>query len=159
LRCLAVVDDFTRECVTALVDTSITGLQVARELDRVIARRGAPQTITVDNGPEFAGKALDEWSYRSGIRLRFIRPGKPIENAYAESFNGRLRDECLNEHWFNTLAHARYLINAWRDEYNTRRPHSSLGNATPAEYAGHWQLAQGNEITSNPTADSGSKPY
>lgn len=159
LRCLAVVDDFTRECVSAFVDTSITGRQVARELDRAIAERGAPQAITVDNGPEFSGKALDEWAYRSGIRLRFIRPGKPIENAYAESFNGRLRDECLNEHWFHTLAHARHLISAWRDEYNTQRPHSSLGNVTPAEYAARWRLAQVHQIASNSTADSGPIPY
>lgn len=159
LRCLAVVDDFTRECVATVVDTSITGTRVARELDQVIAGRGSPASITVDNGPEFAGRALDAWAYQRGIRLRFIRPGKPIENAYAESFNGRLRDECLNEHWFSSIGHARDLIGTWQKEYNHERPHSSLGNATPAEFADQWRLAESTRITSNQPADSGSKPY
>ena len=158
VRCLAVVDDFTRECVTTVVDTSISGTRVARELDEVIASRGAPASITVDNGPEFAGRALDEWAYRRSIRLRFIRPGKPIENAYAESFNGRLRDECLNEHWFSSLNHARVLIGQWREEYNHERPHSSLGNLPPAVFAARW-LAGRARITSNQPADSGSNPY
>lgn len=158
MRCLAVVDDFTRECVATVVDTSITGARVARELDEVIASRGAPGSITVDNGPEFAGRALDEWAYRRQIRLRFIRPGKPIENAYAESFNGRLRDECLNEHWFTSLSHARALISQWRDEYNHERPHSSIGNLAPAVFASNW-LAQAPQITSNLTADSGPCRY
>jgi putative transposase len=89
----------------------------------------------VDNGPEFAGKALDEWAYRRGIKLQFIRPGKPVENAYIESFNGRLRDECLNEHWFINLDHARQVIEEWRLDYNEVRPHSSLGYLTPGEFA------------------------
>lgn len=110
LRCFAVVDDFTRECVATVVDTSITGARVARELDQVIAGRCSSASITADNGPEFAGRVLDAWAYLRGIRLRFIRPGKPIENAYAESFNGRLRDKCLNEHWFSSIVHARALI-------------------------------------------------
>lgn len=159
VRCLAVVDDFTRECVAAVVDTSITGLRVARELDRVIEDRGAPMTISVDNGPEFAGRVLDEWAYRKGVRLRFIRPGKPVENAYVESFNGRLRDECLNEHWFASLNEARVLIEAWRREYNHERPHSSLGNATPSAFAEAWRLASTSQITSNQPADSGPGPY
>ena len=104
-------------------------------LERLGDTRGLPQSITVDNGPEFDGKVLDQWSYRSGVRLVFIRPGKPNENAYIESFNGRFRDECLNEHWFISLAHARRIIEAWRIEYNTERPHSSLGNRTPQEFA------------------------
>lgn len=158
VRCLTLVDDFTKECLATVVDSSIIGARVALELDGVIARRSQPISISVDNGPEFAGKALDEWAYRRGIRLRFIRPGKPIENAYVESFNGKLRDECLNEHWFTSLAEARALIEAWRREYNQERPHSSIGNATPAEFAARW-LAEPIQITSNQPADSGSKPY
>lgn len=158
VRCLAVVDDFTRECVAAVVDTSISGARVARELDEVIVVRGAPVSITVDNGPEFAGRVLDEWAYRRGIRLRFIRPGKPVENAYAESFNGKFRDECLNEHWFTSLNHARELVGQWRQEYNHERPHSSLGDLPPAVFAAQWLADQG-RITSNQPADSGSNPY
>lgn len=158
VRCLTLVDDFTKECLATVVDTSITGLRVARALDEVIERRSKPSSISVDNGPEFAGRVLDEWAYRRGIRLRFIRPGKPIENAYVESFNGRFRDECLNEHWFESLGEARALIEAWRHEYNQERPHSSIGNATPAEFAARW-LAETAQITSNQPADSGSGPY
>lgn len=135
LRCLTVVDDCTRECLAIEVDTSIPGARVQAVLERLGDTRGLPQSITVDNGPEFDGKVLDQWSYRSGVRLAFIRPGKPNENAYIESFNGRFRDECLNEHWFISLAHARRIIEAWRIEYNTERPHSSLGNRTPQEFA------------------------
>ena len=104
-------------------------------LDRLADTRGLPQSITVDNGPEFDGQVLDQWAYRTGVQLSFIRPGKPNENAYIESFNGKFRDECLNEHWFISLAHARSVIEAWRIEYNTERPHSSLGNRTPQEFA------------------------
>lgn len=135
LRCLTIVDDCTRECLAIEVDTSITGVRVQGVLDRLADTRGLPQSITVDNGPEFDGQVLDKWSYRSGVYLSFIRPGKPNENAYIESFNGKFRDECLNEHWFITLAHARSVIEAWRIEYNTERPHSSLGNKTPHEFA------------------------
>jgi putative transposase len=135
LRCLTIVDDCTRECLAIEVDTSITGLRVQAVLDRLADERGLPHSITVDNGPEFDGQVLDKWSYRTGVRLSFIRPGKPNENAYIESFNGRFRDECLNEHWFLSIAHARLVIEAWRVEYNTERPHSSLGNRTPQEFA------------------------
>lgn len=158
IRCLTLVDDFTKECLATVVDTSITGLRVARELDQVIVSRKMPVSISVDNGPEFAGRVLDEWAYRQGVRLRFIRPGKPVENAYIESFNGKFRDECLNEHWFTTLAEARVLIEAWRTEYNLERPHSSIGDSTPAEFARRWVAAEG-EITSNQPADSGSRSY
>ena len=105
-RTLNIVDDFTRECVAIEVDRSLPGLRVARVLDRLRATIGLPQTIVVDNGPEFAGRTLDAWAYARGVTLRFIRPGKPIENAYVESFNGKFRDECLNEHWFVSLADA-----------------------------------------------------
>jgi putative transposase len=135
LRCLTIVDDCTRECLTIEVDTSITGLRVQAVLDRLADTRGLPQSITVDNGPEFDSQVLDKWAYRSGVQLSFIRPGKPNENAYIESFNGKFRDECLNEHWFISLTHARDIIEAWRIEYNTERPHSSLGNRTPQEFA------------------------
>ena len=135
LRCLAIVDDCTRECLAIEVDTSITGLRVQGVLERLADTRGLPKSITVDNGPEFDGQVLDKWAYRSSVHLSFIRPGKPNENAYIESFNGKFRDECLNEHWFISLAHARSVIEAWRIEYNTERPHSSLGNLTPEEFA------------------------
>jgi putative transposase len=134
-RTLNIVDDFTRECVAIEVDRSLPGLRVARVLDRLQAAGGLPQTIVVDNGPEFAGRTLDAWAYRHGVTLRFIRPGKPIENAYVESFNGKFRDECLNEHWFVTLADAKTTIEAWRVDYNTVRPHSSLDGATPDHFA------------------------
>jgi len=151
LRCLAIVDDCTRECLAIEVDTSITGIRVRAVLERLGDARGLPQSITVDNGPEFDGKVLDQWAYQAGVHLSFIRPGKPNENAYIESFNGKFRDECLNEHWFITIAHARSVIEAWRIEYNTERTHSSLGDRTPAEYAAEQSVSL--------TADSKSKPY
>jgi putative transposase len=135
MRCLAIVDDFSRECLAAEVDTSITGRRVVAVLERLRDLRGLPESITVDHGPEFEGKVLDAWAYERGVRLNFIRPGKPVENAYIESFNGRFRDECLNEHWFTTMPHAREVIESWRCEYNTKRPHSSLGDLTPEEFA------------------------
>jgi len=134
-RALTIVDNYTRECPTIEVDTSLGGRRVVSVLDRLADNRGLPETITIDNGPEFAGKALDEWAYRKSVKLNFIRPGKPIENAYIESFNGRLRDECLNTNWFINLKHAREVIEEWRKDYNEVRPHSSLKGATPKEYA------------------------
>ena len=134
-RTLNIVDDFTRECLAIEVDRSLPGLRVTRVLDRLHAAVGLPQTIVVDNGPEFAGRTLDAWAYARGVTLRFIRPGKPIENAYVESFNGKFRDECLNEHWFVSLADAKAEIEAWRIDYNTVRPHSSLDGRTPEQFA------------------------
>jgi putative transposase len=134
-RALAIIDDFSRECPVTEVDTSLGGARVVSVLDRLAETRGLPEVITMDNGPEFAGKTLDEWAYRKGVKLNFIRPGKPIENAYAESFNGRFRDECLNTNWFMSLRHARDIIEYWRRDYNEVRPHSSLNNRTPREYA------------------------
>lgn len=134
-RCLNIVDDFTRECVAIEVDTSLTGNRVRTVLNRLAEMRGLPQSITVDNGPEFQSQVLDSWAYAANVQLSFIRPGKPNENAYIESFNGKFRDECLNEHWFLDMAQARRIIEAWRIEYNTERPHSSLGNLTPEEFA------------------------
>jgi putative transposase len=112
-RALAIVDDCSRECPAIEVDTSLGGRRVIGVLEKLAETRGLPEVIIVDNGPEFAGKALDEWVYRKGIKLNFIRPGKSIENAFAESFNGRLRDECLNTNWFLSLKHARTLIEEW----------------------------------------------
>ena len=134
-RILTVVDQYTRACPLLLADTSIGGSKVATALAKAAEGIGLPQTITVDNGPEFAGKVLDEWAYGHGIELDFIRPGKPVENGYIESFNGRLRDELLNTELFCTLAEAKEKLEAWRLDYNTQRPHSSLGYRPPAEYA------------------------
>jgi len=134
-RALTVVDNYSRECPVIEVDTSLGGARVVNVLERLSDTRGLPEVITVDNGPEFVGRALDEWAYRRGVKLNFIRPGKPIENAFAESFNGRLRDECLNTNWFINLKEAREIIENWREDYNQVRPHSSLNNLTPAEYA------------------------
>ena len=134
-RLLTVVDHFTREAPVIEVDLSLPGARVAQVLDRVGGRRGLPRSIRVDNGPEFTGRALDEWAHRRGVKLEFIRPGKPVENAFIESFNGRIRQECLNQHWFLDLDDARRTIEAWRISYNTNRPHSGLGGKTPAEFA------------------------
>lgn len=134
-RALAIVDDYSRECPVIEVDTSLGGARVVSVLDRLAETRELPNVITTDNGPEFTGRALDEWAYRNGVKLNFIRPGKPIENAYAESFIGRLRDECLNENWFMNLKHARDTIEGWRKDYNEVRPHSSLNGMAPMEYA------------------------
>jgi putative transposase len=134
-RTLNIVDDYTRECVAIEVDRSLPGARVVRVLERLQASVGLPRRIVTDNGPEFARRALDTWAYANGVELRFIRPGKPIENAYVESFNGKFRDECLNEHWFVSLADAKAVIEAWRVDYNTVRPHASLGQQTPAAYA------------------------
>jgi len=134
-RILAVIDTFTREARAIEVDTSLPGVRVAQVLERVAALRGCPAAIVLDNGPELTGKALDQWAHAHGVALRFIDPGKPIQNAHTESFNGRLRDECLNEHWFLGLIDARRIVEAWRQDYNQHRPHSALGYATPAEVA------------------------
>ena len=134
-RLLNVVDDFTRECLAVEVDTSLSGQRVTRVLERLCALRGPPDRLVSDNGPEFTGHAVDRWAYQRGVQWQFIEPGKPVQNAYVESFNGRCRDECLNEHWFERLDEARREIEEWRQDYNDYRPHSSLGNQTPREFA------------------------
>ncbi len=134
-RTLNIVDDFTREAVAIEVDTSLGGLRVARVLDDLKMQRGLPGQIRSDNGPEFTSRALDQWAYEHGVRWHYIQPGRPMENGYVESFNGRLRDECLNENWFGDLAEARKTIEAWRQDYNQCRPHSALGYRTPEEFA------------------------
>ena len=134
-RTLNIVDDYTRECVAIEVDRSLPGLRVTRVLERLRATHGLPQSIVLDNGPEFAGRTLEAWAYAAKVTLCFIRPGKPIENAYVESFNGKFRDECLNEHWFVSLADAQLQIEAWRVDYNTVRPHSALDDLTPQQFS------------------------
>lgn len=135
IRMLTIVDDCTRECPAIEVDTSLGGLRVRRVLDRIANERGLPEAIVVDNGPEFRGRALTAWSEERGVRLEFIQPGKPVQNAYIESFNGRLRDECLNANWFTSLSDARRKVETWRQDYNEQRPHSSLNYLPPAEFA------------------------
>ena len=135
IRLLTIVDDFTRESPVIEVGASLTGQHVVAVLERLRFSRGLPDRIVVDNGTEFTSKALDQWAWSRGVELHFIRPGRPVENCYIESFNGRLRDECLNQNWFESLEDARRIVEAWRKEYNGERPHSALGGLTPAEFA------------------------
>jgi transposase InsO family protein len=137
IKCLTVVDDATHEAVAVAPEHSISGNHLTRILDQVCAQRGKPVVIRSDNGAEFTGKAMLNWAHRNGVTLKLIEPGKPNQNAYIESFNGRLRDECLNDHWFTSLLHARIVIENWRREYNEERPKRSLGRLTPASYAKH----------------------
>ena len=132
-RVLNVVDDFSRFCPGQIVDLSISGERLARFLDELGDEIGLPEEIVMDNGPELTSKAMFDWSERTGVRLRFIEPGKPIQNAFVESFNSRFRDECLNLHWFRSLTHARAEIGVWRRHYNCERPHSALDYRTPSE--------------------------
>ena len=134
-RTLNLMDGYTREALWIEVDNSLPGLRVVRVLERVAEERGVPEAIQVDNGPEFISQVVDQWAYRNGVALHFIDPGKPVQNAFIESFNGKFRDECLNQSWFTSLEDARRIIEAWREDYNTVRPHSSLGYRTPEEYA------------------------
>jgi putative transposase len=139
LKMLTIVDDFTKEAVDIVVDRSIPGAYVTRVLDQAATFRGLPRVIRTDQGPEFTGKALDQWAYERGVQLKLIQAGKPTQNAFIESFNGRFRDECLNEHWFTSLAHARAQVAEWRKDYNQERPHSALGYQAPAEFAAGWR--------------------
>ena len=134
-RILAVVDDFTRECLCLVADTSLSGVRVARELDAIIVTRGRPASIVSDNGTELTSLAILRWSQEARVEWHYIAPGKPTQNAFVESFNGRLRDELLNETLFGSLAHARQALAAWKNDYNTVRPHSGLGNLPPEDYA------------------------
>lgn len=135
LRMLTVVDNHTRECLAIEVGQSLKGDDVSMTLNRIVAIRGLPETIKSDNGSEFISKIMDRWAYERGVELNFSRPGRATDNAKCESFNGRLRQECLNEHWFLSLADAQQKNEAWRKEYNESRPHSALQWATPAEFA------------------------
>jgi putative transposase len=134
-RTFNVLDEQSRECLAIEVDTSLPATRVVRVLDHLVQERGAPQEVTVDNGPEYTSTALEEWAQRHGVVLHFNRPGKPTDNPFIESFNGKFRDECLNENWFLSVPDARRIIGAWRREYNEERPHSSLGYRTPVEFA------------------------
>jgi putative transposase len=137
-RTLTVLDLYTRESLALVADRSLTGVKVAATLSRVLQRRAAPEAITVDNGGEFVSRAMDAWAYAHDVRLDFIRPGKPMENAFIESFNGKLRDECLNSHVFVSIAEAQAILDAWREDYNLVRPHSSLHDRTPAAVGAMW---------------------
>jgi putative transposase len=141
-RILTMVDDFTRECLTLVADTSLTAPRVVRELDRIIEIRGCPHMIVSDNGTEFTSNAILAWQQERDIEWHYIAPGKPMQNGFVESFNGRLRDECLNEHLFANLNEARQIIEAWRIDYNTNRPHTSLNGLTPTEFAACPQQGQ-----------------
>ncbi len=134
-RILTIVDNFTRECLALSADFSLNAKKVIECLEQVKITRGLPKAITVDNGTEFASRALDIWAYQNNVKLDFIRPGKPVENAFIESFNGKLRDECLNVNAFATVADAAEKVECWRKDYNTYRPHSAIGNLAPEEFA------------------------
>lgn len=134
-RLLNVIDDFNRHCLATIVDYSLSGKRVARELDQLVEYHGAPNMIVSDNGTEFTSNAMLEWQGKhKGLEWHYIAPGKPMQNGFIESFNGRLRDECLNEHLFTSLTHARHLIEEWRNDYNHNRPHTSLKGLTPIEF-------------------------
>ena len=131
IRVFAAIDDFTRECVAMKVGTSLCAAAVAVQLFKAIEQRGRPDRLVCDNGPKFASSHFQKWAARLGIEVQFIEPGKPTQNAFAESFNGRFRDECLNLHWFESLSDARRRTATWRQHYNHARPHSGLGNLNP----------------------------
>ena len=151
IKCLVIVDDATHEPVAIDVERAISGQGVCRVLDRLALSRGLPKVIRTDNGKEFCGKAMVTWAHDRGVQLRLIEPGKPNQNAYVESFNGRLRDECLNEHLFTNLLHARMVIETWRREYNEERPKKALGGLTPEAYA--KTLAASDTLTADSKAD------
>lgn len=147
IKCLTVVDDATHESVAVVPERAIGGQLLTRLMDQICRERGYPEVIRTDNGKEFCGRAMLSWCHARGVKLRLIEPGKPNQNAYIESFNGRFRDECLNENWFLNLHHARVLIEAWRREYNEERPKKALGGLTPAAYARQLALKT---VTVNP---------
>jgi putative transposase len=141
-RVLTIVDTVSRVSPAIEVGVSLTGERVVAVLERLRGTIGRPERIAIDNGPEFISKALDAWAYRNGVQLEFSRPGKPTDNAFVESFNGRFRDECLNQHWFASVEEVRQTVEAWRIEYNTERPHRALGQQTPAAWEAAWAPAQ-----------------
>jgi len=141
-RLLTLVDNFSRVSPAIEVDFSLTGKRVVEVLERLKRTHGLPQAIKVDNGSEFISKALDQWAYRNGIRLEFSRPGKPTDNAFIESFNGRVRQECLNQHWWLSINEGQFEIEKWRIDYNEQRPHSSLEFQTPSQYVVKWKMKQ-----------------
>ena len=144
-RLLTIVDNMSRESPAIEVDRSLTGQRVVAVLERLAAQRGLPQILQVDNGPEFTSQALDTWAHRRGVKLAFSRPGTPTDNPFIEAFNGRLRQECLDQQWFYSLEEARDCLEEWRRDYNTIRPHTALANHPPATYAAAWQEQQANK--------------
>ncbi len=136
---LTLVDNFSRVSPAIEVDFSLTGKRVVEVLERLKLNYALPKTIKVDNGSEFISKAMDEWAHRNNVKLDFSRPGKPTDNAFIESFNGRLRQECLNQNWFTSLVDAKQIVETWRQDYNQLRPHSALKQKTPSEFVAHWQ--------------------
>jgi putative transposase len=148
-RALAIVDHYTRECPVIEVDLSLPGARVLRVLEQLAEERGLPNAIRVDHGPEFVCETVRRWCERKNVQLDYIQPGKPMQNGHVESFNGKFRDECLNTHCFTTLRQARAIIESWRIDYNRVRPHSSLGYATPAEFADRSRASFAVEIFSN----------
>lgn len=149
-RCLTLVDDFTRQCLAIEVDTSLGGSRVVDVLERLALNWGLPKTITTDNGPEFTGKSLHLWAQAAGVHLHHIQPGKPMQNAFIESFNGTFRQDCLNQHWFDTIPQAQLLIEHWRKtDYNSLRPHSSIGRIPPDAFAARWNTNNPNQYPSN----------
>jgi putative transposase len=151
LKCLTITDDFTRECADIVVDHGISGAYVVRVLDRIARFRGYPRAVRTDNGPEFTSRAFIAWTQQHGIQHLLIEPGKPMQNAYIESFNGKFRDECLNEQWFTSLAQARDVIAEWRRDYNEVRPHSSCGRIPPAQFAVRYRNQKNhNPVPFNP---------
>lgn len=148
-RILTVVDQFTRECLCLVADQSLSGEKVAQALEPVVAQRGAPRAIPVDNGSEFASRVMDAWAYRHSIPLDFIRPGKPVENGFIERFNGRLRDDCLNVEVFFTLDDVREQLARWPVDYNGLRPHRSLQDQAPAIFAADWSATAQNAKASH----------
>jgi len=151
IKCLTVADDFTHESVDIAVDHGISGAYVVRLLDQAACFRGYPKAVRTDHGPEFTSRAFIAWTQRHGIEHRLIEPGKPMQNGYIESFNGKFRDECLNEHWFTSLAQARQVIADWRRDYNEVRPHSSCGRIPPAQFAARYRAqTTDNAVPFNP---------
>jgi putative transposase len=142
-RALMLVDNFSRESPAIEVDFSLTGRRVVEVLERLANSYVIPKIIKVDNGPELISKALDEWAYRKAVKLEFSRPGIPTDNAYIESFNGRFRQECLDQNWFERIEEAHSKIEEWREDYNQTRPHSTLGNETPSAIKKNWQQNRG----------------
>ncbi len=138
-RMLTLVDNFSRVSPAIEVDFSLTGKRAVEVLERLRLAHGSPRTIKVDNGSEFISKVMDEWAHHNNVKLEFSRPGKPTDNAFIESFNGRLRQECLNQNWFTSLADAKQTVEAWREDYNQLRPHTSLKHQTPSDFVARWQ--------------------
>jgi putative transposase len=146
IRILTIVDDFTRECLKLVVDTSLSGLRVANELSKLIIQRGSPVFIRSDNGTELTSKAILKWAHENKVRWQYIEPGKPMQNGYIESFNGKFRDECLNEHLFLNLREAKELIEKWREDYNHARPHTALHGLTPSQFLNSFKIGNENKF-------------